>query len=64
MVPKQRGGSSGRGGGSHGESNFRSVRRGGRPSAGRRKGGCLAVFVLAVPLLMSVTLLAYHVASA
>lgn len=43
-IPKQRGGG-GFGGSGHGESKFLSVRRGGRPSAGRKSSGC-ALFLI------------------
>lgn len=44
-IPKQRG-SGGFGGGGHGDSKFKSVRRGGRPSAGRAKSsGCVLVIL-------------------
>lgn len=52
-IPKQRGSSSGRGGGSHSQSRFTSTRRGGQPSlggGGRKGSGCVvwAVAVLSV----------------
>lgn len=45
-IPKQRG-SGGFGGSGHGESKFKSVRRGGRPSSGRAKSSGCAVLLIA-----------------
>lgn len=55
MVPKPRGGHSGKGGANHSESRFRSTRRGGSPSLGRggggnRKGGCTPAILLGLLL--------------
>lgn len=44
-IPKQRGSGS-FGGSGHGESKFRSVRRGGRPGAGRAKSSGCALFLV------------------
>lgn len=49
-IPKPRGGSSGFGGGSHSESKFKSVRRGGRPSAGRKSSGCALFLIVGLGL--------------
>lgn len=60
-IPGQRRYGDGGGGGNHSESNFRSVRRGGRPSMGRsKKGGCTPAIVAGVLILGSGVLGVYH----
>ena len=46
-IPKQRGGGK-TGGSGHGASKFKSIQRGGRPSAGRAKGGCALFLIIGV----------------